>query len=577
LRIAGKSFRGADVSEPFRPGNGRPSGDPTRVTADTPSFSALRAGTRLDRYVIDSVIAAGGFGITYLARHEALGDVCAIKEHFPRQFAVRSGTTGRVSPTDEATFRWALDRFLGEGRSLVRCKHPNVVAVKDVFEANGTAYLVLNFEDGMSLKSWLEALGRPPTQGELDRLLRPLLDALEYVHAQGLMHRDLAPDNILIRTGGDPVLIDFGAARHAIAERSQVISAVVKSGFSPPEQYTTDGRAQGPWTDIYALAATVYRAVTGNPPPEAVNRASGLEMPRLFDNVELQGRYRQNFLSAIDHALRLRTAERPQSIGAWRPNLIGASSDDTATQRPTHMARPPEPLPPRPEPRKPKRIATIAASIAGLMLLAGAGMAGKYMWDQRESQVRLRIESERRLTLARAEADAARIKREAEEAAREAERIRRKAEQDARDARDQAARRERDEAERRRREAEDEAERQRAAVFSFTVCNKSSKRASVAISHYSTEVGAWLVEGWSTVEVGDCRNIGTFKKGQFYFYAKCYSGSCYWGGNDIKLCVELPGPFKRINKTGYTCQSREQLAGFRSREVDGDFTWTLNN
>lgn len=309
---------------------GRPSGAPTRIptSGGGGGFTALPAGTRLDgRYVIESVIAAGGFGITYVARHEALADICAIKEHFPRQFAIRDGATNHVSATDPSTFKWALDRFLGEGKALVRCRHPNVVAVKDIFEANGTAYLVLGYEDGMSMKAYMERLGRAPTQSELDRLLRPLLDALEYVHAQGLMHRDLAPDNILIRNDGSPVLIDFGSARQAIAERSQVISAIIKSGFSPPEQYTTDGRAQGPWTDIYALAATLYRVITGSPPPEATNRASGMEMALLADDAALRARYRPTFLAAIDHALRLRTVERPQSIAQWRQMLL----DPTAT------------------------------------------------------------------------------------------------------------------------------------------------------------------------------------------------------------------------------------------------------
>lgn len=311
------------MSEP--PRSDRPSGSSGRVptSGSGGGFTALPSGTRLDgRYVIDSVIAAGGFGITYMARHEALDDICAIKEHFPRQFATRDGATGRVSATDESTFNWALERFLGEGRSLVRCKHPNVVAVKDIFEGNGTAYLVLAFEDGMSLKTYIERLGRPPTQAELDRLLAPLLDALEYVHAQGLMHRDLAPDNILIRNDGSPVLIDFGSARQAIAERSQVLSSIIKSGFSPPEQYTTDGRAQGPWTDIYALAATLYRMITAGPPPEATTRASGIEMTLLTDDPALRSRYRAPFLAAIDYGLRLRTAERPQSIAIWRPMLL---------------------------------------------------------------------------------------------------------------------------------------------------------------------------------------------------------------------------------------------------------------
>lgn len=281
-------------------------------------FSALPTGTRLsERYLIESVIGAGGFGITYLARHEALGKPYAIKEHFPRQFAFRDGVSATVRPSDAPTFRWTLDRFLQEGRSLARCRHPSIVGVADVFEAYGTAYMVLEFEDGSSLGRWLDLLGRPPTQDEIDAILMPLLDALAYLHSHDMLHRDIAPDNIMIRSNGKPCLIDFGAARQAIAERSQVMSAIVKAGYSPPEQYTTAGRAQGPWTDIYALAGTLYRALSGKRPAEATERQIEDELIPIAEAVEYPEDYRQEFLDAIDAGLRLRPSERPQSVAAW--------------------------------------------------------------------------------------------------------------------------------------------------------------------------------------------------------------------------------------------------------------------
>ncbi len=281
-------------------------------------FSALSTGTRLsERYIIESVIGAGGFGITYLARHEALGKAYAIKEHFPRQFAFRDGVSATVRPSDAPTFRWTLDRFLKEGRSLARCRHPSIVGVADVFEAYGTAYMVLEFEDGSSLGRWLDLLDRPPTQDEIDGILMPLLDALAYLHSHDLLHRDIAPDNIMIRRDGKPCLIDFGAARQAIAERSQVMSAIVKAGYSPPEQYTTAGRSQGPWTDIYALAGTVYRAIVGKRPPEATERQIDDELVPIAEAAEYPEDYRQEFLDAIDAGLRLRPSERPQSVAQW--------------------------------------------------------------------------------------------------------------------------------------------------------------------------------------------------------------------------------------------------------------------
>ena len=285
-------------------------------------FSALPTGTRLsDRYVVESIIGAGGFGITYLARHEALGKPYAIKEHFPRQFAFRDGQSATVKPSDAPTFRWTLDRFLQEGRSLARCRHPSIVGVADVFEAYGTAYMVLEFEDGHSLGRWLEHLGRPPTQDEIDNILVPLLDALAYLHSHDMLHRDIAPDNIMIRRNGKPCLIDFGAARQAIAERSQVMSAIVKAGYSPPEQYTTAGRAQGPWTDIYALSGTVYRALTGNRPVEATERQIEDELLPIAEAIQYPEDYRPEFLEAIDAGLRLRPSERPQSVAQWHDML----------------------------------------------------------------------------------------------------------------------------------------------------------------------------------------------------------------------------------------------------------------
>ncbi len=285
-------------------------------------FSALPTGTRLsDRYVVESIIGAGGFGITYLARHEALGKPYAIKEHFPRQFAFRDGQSATVKPSDAPTFRWTLDRFLQEGRSLARCRHPSIVGVADVFEAYGTAYMVLEFEDGHSLGRWLEHLGRPPTQDEMDNILVPLLDALAYLHSHDLLHRDIAPDNIMIRRNGKPCLIDFGAARQAIAERSQVMSAIVKAGYSPPEQYTTAGRAQGPWTDIYALSGTVYRALAGQRPVEATERQIEDELLPIAEAIQYPEDYRPEFLEAIDAGLRLRPSERPQSVAQWHNML----------------------------------------------------------------------------------------------------------------------------------------------------------------------------------------------------------------------------------------------------------------
>jgi hypothetical protein len=189
-----------------------------------------------------------------------------------------------------------------------------------VFEANSTAYMVMRFEIGLSFENWLANLERPPTQGELDTVIAPLLDALEVMHKADFLHRDIAPDNIIIRADGTPVLLDFGAARRGAAPVSDTLSGVVKAGYSPHEQYTSDGRLQGPWSDIYAFGSTLYRAVTGKAPEEATLR---------FDKECIEpatkaakGRYRRRFLAAIDACLKVLPSERPQSVAELRPMLL---------------------------------------------------------------------------------------------------------------------------------------------------------------------------------------------------------------------------------------------------------------
>ena len=180
--------------------------------------------------------------------------------------------------------------------------------------------MVLEFEEGGSFKAWLKGLKRAPRQPELDRILAPLLDALELVHKGDYLHRDIAPDNIIIRKDGSPVLIDFGSARGEIASHSKTVSALVKPGYSPYEQYATTSSKQGPWTDIYALGATLYHALSGKRPPDAPSRMVNDEYVSARDAA--LSSYRPAFLAAIDKALRLEVGERPQSIAEWRKTLL---------------------------------------------------------------------------------------------------------------------------------------------------------------------------------------------------------------------------------------------------------------
>ncbi|HEY5831003.1 MAG: serine/threonine protein kinase [Hyphomicrobiaceae bacterium] len=286
-----------------------------------PTNAVLSASYRILR-----VVGTGGFGITYEAEDINLGTMVAIKEYYPVEFGERDSTMS-VRPKSERhkqTFEWGRSTFLQEARTLARFEHASIVRVTRVFEAHDTAYMVMRLEKGESFKAWLKNLKRPPTQEELDALVHPLLDALELMHAADFLHRDIAPDNVIVRPDGTPVLLDFGSARRAVAEASHSLTGIVKAGYSPPEQYSSDGRLQGPWTDVYALGAMLYHAVTGRPPDEATLRFDRDRMVSATTNP--MGRFRPSFLSAIDACLRVKQSERPQSVAELRPLLLGPIS-----------------------------------------------------------------------------------------------------------------------------------------------------------------------------------------------------------------------------------------------------------
>ena len=275
----------------------------------------------IKRFSIKSVLGSGGFGVTYLAIDDQLQKLFALKEYFPSDFASRNGTKVKAKNTSADDFQWGLDRFLEEARVLARFNHPNIVGVNQIFEANGTAYIVLEYQSGRSLKDWLSSIDGRPTQEELDQITIPLLDALDTLHRNNILHRDIAPDNIYIRDDGSPVLLDFGSAREAIAARTKTVTAIYKEGFTPIEQYSTKGSGQGPWTDIYSVAATLYLAISGSKPPEATERIINDEI--VLATTFNEGDYRKEFLEALDWALKIQPKERPQSINEWKESFIG--------------------------------------------------------------------------------------------------------------------------------------------------------------------------------------------------------------------------------------------------------------
>ncbi len=284
---------------------------------------ALPPGTELvGDFRIERVLGAGGFGMTYLAEEIALARKVTIKEYFPTDYAARAEGLAAVPRDDDskADFQWGLDRFIDEAQTLARFDHPNIVKVFRYFKTNGTAYMVLSFEEGKSIKQWLRDLGRAPRQREIDDVLKPLLEALEVIHAADFLHRDIAPDNIMIRSDGSPVLIDFGSARGDVAKHSRTMSALVKPGYSPYEQYAESGARQGPWTDIYALGATLYHMIAGKRPADAPSRVVKDELPPARESA--LAAYRQRFLSAVDRAVELDPERRPQTVAAWRGDLL---------------------------------------------------------------------------------------------------------------------------------------------------------------------------------------------------------------------------------------------------------------
>ncbi|MGE0700732.1 MAG: serine/threonine-protein kinase [Hyphomicrobiaceae bacterium] len=283
--------------------------------------NALPTGTMVESYELTGVLGAGGFGITYRAIDTHLQAPVAVKEYFPAALALRTSQQTVVSRPEfgEGSYSWGRDRFIQEAMALASLRHPNIVGVDYLFQANGTAYMSLDFVDGPTLGAWLRSLEAAPDQDQVYQLLLPLLDALELVHASHLLHRDITPRNIMISAGMSPVLIDFGAARQLVAANSRTFAAILSPGYAPFEQYSPTGKGQGPWTDIYAVAATFYQAITGSAPLDAPDRM--MEDRSLPAAIAGRGRYSETFLEALDWALSPRPQSRPRSVAEWRDAL----------------------------------------------------------------------------------------------------------------------------------------------------------------------------------------------------------------------------------------------------------------
>jgi serine/threonine protein kinase len=297
--------------------------DRTVIRPAAPAGTALPVGTGLGEFVVVRVIGEGGFGIVYEAIDRTLQRHVAVKEFMPASLAARNadGQVSVRSARHRETFDTALRSFVNEARLLAHFDHPALVKVHRFWEANGTAYMVMPLYDGMTLQDTLRNAASAPSEGLLMALLGPLTEALLVLHEQQCFHRDIAPDNILLLAGsGAPLLLDFGAARRVIGDMTQALTVILKPGYAPIEQYAeTAASKQGPWTDVYALAAVVYFAITRRTPPPAVSRL-------VDDQYEpaarvAAGRYSAALLNAVDRALAVHPAARTQSIEDFRAQL----------------------------------------------------------------------------------------------------------------------------------------------------------------------------------------------------------------------------------------------------------------
>ena len=320
------------------------------------SNKALPMGTVLREWRIDEVLGVGGFGIVYKAQGIYFNELVAIKEYFPSSISERD-SEDTVVPIDseaEEVHALGLKKFVEEAKLLwnlsTPSRHPNIVSVRSLFEIHGTAYMVMDFEDGLSLSRMLKQ-GRRFNERSLWNILQPIAEGLERAHRVGVLHRDIKPPNILINEDNRPVLIDFGSARFDTAEATSTKVTFHTPPYAAIEQYVKT-YPQGPWTDIYALGVVMYECVTGEKPPEVLERLhAGLGKP-LADG-KWPG-YSKKFLAAIDTAMTVKPDERPQSLSQWlamfgKPGIT-ESEDDEATRFYAKQVETPAIVPVQPTP-----------------------------------------------------------------------------------------------------------------------------------------------------------------------------------------------------------------------------------
>jgi len=346
----------------------------------------LPVGYVLHWYSIESILGRGGSGVTYLAKDTNLNIQVAIKEYFPAEISSRDSTqTVHASTTEnDELYSWGLDRFIKEAQILASFKHQNIARVMSVFQHNNTAYIIMEYEKGLPLSQLLKS--RKYSQQELIDIIMPIIEGLKLVHNAEFIHRDIKPSNIYIRDDGSPVLIDFGAARKASGRtKVQQLTTVLTYGYAPFEQYSETNEKQGPWTDIYSLAATLYLAATGKVPPDAMKRGTSLLSsqadPYIPAKNQESGDCSEAFLRAIDYGLQFQPQDRPQTLQHWQDMLLGHiavpnNSDKTVVLQPQIKPKPLEnaasTTTEAPTPKKSPIILSTSIAVLAVSILVGA-------------------------------------------------------------------------------------------------------------------------------------------------------------------------------------------------------------
>lgn len=287
---------------------------PAHITEPLPS------GYKLGEYIIDRKISGGGFSLVYLA-FDRQGQPVAIKEYLPGGVVKRGdrGTVQPISQDKEGSFRFGMKCFFEEGRALATIRHPNVIRVVNFFRSNDTVYMVMRYERGQTLQRHITTVGEAMREGFIRHVFVQLLNGLREVHTHRILHLDIKPSNIFIRTDGTPVLIDFGAARRTLTQELQHVSPMYTPGFAAPEMYNARDHL-GPWTDIYAVGASMYACLSRNPPPPADKR---LQKDALVPAVQaFAGKYSKALLELVDSMLQISYTDRPQSVFSVQKRLV---------------------------------------------------------------------------------------------------------------------------------------------------------------------------------------------------------------------------------------------------------------